>query len=153
LDVEPEEHFEGYTGNAGMTLDRWYRHAAIVVWPEQRHFEILCNRDSREAIPILKQMVARCRKASNNQPPPRKGQCVQLVGAILASWKDRRFSYGDGPDAASRDLMKALVSLGDPVSIGTLIGDVMARDPFADPGAAVVAACEKYGWSAFQEAL
>ena len=33
----------GYTGNAGMTLDRWYRHAAIFLWREERHFEILCD--------------------------------------------------------------------------------------------------------------
>lgn len=25
-DVDPEEEFEGYTGNAGMTIERWYRH-------------------------------------------------------------------------------------------------------------------------------
>jgi hypothetical protein len=44
-DVDPEQAFEGYTGNAGMTLERWYRHAAILVWPVTRHFEILCDRE------------------------------------------------------------------------------------------------------------
>ena len=29
--IVPEEDYEGYTGNAGLTLDRWYRHAAIVL--------------------------------------------------------------------------------------------------------------------------
>lgn len=33
------EH-EGYMGNYGNTMDRWYRRAAIVVWPRERTFAI-----------------------------------------------------------------------------------------------------------------
>jgi hypothetical protein len=33
-----ESAFEGYMGNYGNTLDRWYRRAAVVVWPTQRSF-------------------------------------------------------------------------------------------------------------------
>src|SRR5207249_4762473 len=62
-DVDPEEKFEGYMGNEGMTLERWYRQAAIVLWPERRHFEILCERDSRDAVPVLEPMVARWRRS------------------------------------------------------------------------------------------
>ncbi len=38
--VEPEEDFEGYTGNAGMTLDRWYHHAAVILWPDGWHKDV-----------------------------------------------------------------------------------------------------------------
>ena len=38
-----KEEFEGYTGNAGMTLERWYHRAAIIVWPFQHHFKILSD--------------------------------------------------------------------------------------------------------------
>ncbi|MFE7394827.1 2OG-Fe(II) oxygenase [Streptomyces sp. NPDC057582] len=31
-----ESHYEGYMGNYGNTLDRWYRRAAVVVWPRDR---------------------------------------------------------------------------------------------------------------------
>ena len=31
--VKPEEDFQGFTGNEGMTLDRWYRHAVVCIWP------------------------------------------------------------------------------------------------------------------------
>ena len=61
--VGPEEEFEGYTGNEGMTLQRWYRHAAILLWPERRHFEIICDRDSRNVVPELKQMVGRWQRS------------------------------------------------------------------------------------------
>lgn len=29
------EEYEGYTGNAGNTLDRWYHRSAVVVWPRR----------------------------------------------------------------------------------------------------------------------
>ena len=37
-DDPAEEEFEGYTGNAGMTLERWYHRAAVVIWPRTEHF-------------------------------------------------------------------------------------------------------------------
>jgi hypothetical protein len=40
--IEQEE--EGYTGNAGMTLQYWYHYGAIVLWPKSKHFSLLANR-------------------------------------------------------------------------------------------------------------
>ena len=67
-EVDPEEEFEGYTGNAGMTLERWYRHAAIVLWPVRKHFDVLCNEDSHKVVPVLEQMVARWKKSGRRTP-------------------------------------------------------------------------------------
>jgi len=36
-----EEFEEGYTGNAGMTVEYWYHHGAIVIWPMRAHLEII----------------------------------------------------------------------------------------------------------------
>ncbi|MCL2422577.1 MAG: 2OG-Fe(II) oxygenase [Micrococcales bacterium] len=35
-----ESDYQGYTGNEGNTLDRWYRRAAVVVWPVDRAFAV-----------------------------------------------------------------------------------------------------------------
>jgi hypothetical protein len=32
--------YEGYMGNYGNTMDRWYRRAAIVLWPRERSFAV-----------------------------------------------------------------------------------------------------------------
>jgi hypothetical protein len=38
-DLRPyTSEYEGYMGNYGDTLDRWYRRAAVVVWPRDRSF-------------------------------------------------------------------------------------------------------------------
>ena len=38
-DLEPyASEYEGYMGNWGNTLDRWYHRAAVVVWPREQAF-------------------------------------------------------------------------------------------------------------------
>jgi hypothetical protein len=38
-DLRPfESQYEGYMGNYGNTVDRWYRRAAVVLWPRERDF-------------------------------------------------------------------------------------------------------------------
>jgi hypothetical protein len=39
VDLEPySSEYEGYMGNYGNTVDRWYRRAALVLWPRRRAF-------------------------------------------------------------------------------------------------------------------
>jgi 2OG-Fe(II) oxygenase superfamily len=40
-----EQESEGYTGNAGMTIDYWYHYGAVILWSKNKHEEILnrCN--------------------------------------------------------------------------------------------------------------
>lgn len=40
--IEQEE--EGYTGNAGMTIEYWYHYGAVVLWPKSRHLSLLTNK-------------------------------------------------------------------------------------------------------------
>lgn len=42
VDDEPiEQEEEGYTGNAGMTVEYWYHYGAILLWPKENHLTIL----------------------------------------------------------------------------------------------------------------
>ena len=51
---EPDEkEAEGYTGNAGCTMDYWYRRAAVVLWAEEDHEKILCHQDFAGACAAL----------------------------------------------------------------------------------------------------
>lgn len=45
--------YEGYMGNYGNTMDRWYRRAAIVVWPRQRAFTVHAEGLPRWALTAL----------------------------------------------------------------------------------------------------
>ena len=92
--VVPEEHYEGYTGNEGMTLDRWYRHAAIVLWPGKRHYAVLCDAGSRHATLELKQMVTRWRRAGRQTAPALRAECIAFAKAIITTWSDADTAYG-----------------------------------------------------------
>lgn len=57
-DIAIAQEYEGFTGNAGMTLDRWYRYAAVVIWSNENHQDILINADVAQAITTLHSMVS-----------------------------------------------------------------------------------------------
>jgi hypothetical protein len=51
--VPYQSEYEGYMGNYGNTLDRWYRRAAVVVWPRDRAFAARAEAGSRWALSEL----------------------------------------------------------------------------------------------------
>ena len=51
------------------------------------------------------------------------------------------------------DLVKAFAELDEPQLIGKFLGEVLTKDPSADPGGSIALACQKYGWPTFQEQL
>ena len=56
---EPDEkEAEGYTGNAGCTMDYWYRSAAIVLWAREDHERILCQYNFSRACAALAGLAA-----------------------------------------------------------------------------------------------
>src|SRR5712691_9120041 len=48
-----QSEYEGYMGNYGNTLDRWYRRAAVVVWPRERAFAARAEAGSQWALSQL----------------------------------------------------------------------------------------------------
>jgi hypothetical protein len=52
--IDPDEKTgEGYTGNAGCTMEYWYRRAAVVLWPVGSEEEIQCALNLPEACASL----------------------------------------------------------------------------------------------------
>jgi hypothetical protein len=147
-----EEEFEGYTGNAGMTLDRWYRHAAVVLWPDRLHFDVLCEVGSRNAVPALNSLVTQWKRASRQDAPTLRAQCLEFAGKILANWREN--PYGSSRlEEEPGDVMKALRELDDPRLIGSFLGTVLPKDASVDPGTSLAAVCQKHGWPTFRPEL
>ena len=149
----PREEFEGYTGNAGMTLDRWYQHAAIFLWPRKRRFQIICQAGSRSAAQALEMLVGQWQKAEGEEAVGLRAECLEFAGIILGEWPARTHTgYSAGkpePDV----LLKSLAIVDDPRLIGTYLGHVVARDVGIEPGKELVRVCEKYGWGTFRPEL
>ena len=52
-----QSEYEGYMGNYGNTLDRWYRRAAVVVWPQDRAFAARAEAGSQWALSELRARI------------------------------------------------------------------------------------------------
>jgi predicted 2-oxoglutarate/Fe(II)-dependent dioxygenase YbiX len=58
-DLKPyESEYEGYMGNWGNTLDRWYHRAAVVLWPREQAFANRAETSPAWALDELAAMVA-----------------------------------------------------------------------------------------------
>ena len=58
VDLVPyQSEYEGYMGNYGNTLDRWYRRAALVIWPRNQSFANRAQASSVWALDELDELV------------------------------------------------------------------------------------------------
>jgi aryl-alcohol dehydrogenase-like predicted oxidoreductase len=88
--VPYQSEFEGYMGNYGNTLDRWYRRAAVVVWPRDRAFAARAEAGSQWALRELSDRIDAgdldgARAATESLAPfwKRIGSEAGLLGAAL----------------------------------------------------------------------
>ena len=64
---EPTEKMaEGYTGNAGMTIEYWYHYGAVVLWDKKQHFEVLREQDIENQLEWLQYYVEHWQPAESN---------------------------------------------------------------------------------------
>ena len=88
-----KEEFEGYTGNAGMTLDRWYHRAAVILWPAVRRFDVLCEAGVEAAVGGLAKMVETWREAAQPERESLRSECLQFADRIIANWPQSSHGY------------------------------------------------------------
>ncbi len=150
--VEPEEEFEGYTGNAGMTLDRWYRHAAIFLWPRKNHFDVLCDAGSQSAAAGLQLLVKQWQHAGKKQAASLREQCVAFARALLERWPQSQYR-GFQEDREACPLMHSLAALDEAELIRAYLKGPLARDASLQPGKALAKVCDRHGWQTFQPEL
>jgi hypothetical protein len=98
-----KEDFEGYTGNAGMTLERWYHRAAIVLWPVESRFDVLCEAGVEAAVGGLEQMVRHWKQARKSERAALQPPCLEFARRIMAHWPERNFASGHYVDYGDDD--------------------------------------------------
>ncbi len=85
-DLKPfESNYEGYMGNYGNTLDRWYHRAAIVLWPREQEFQSRFALDPIAALKKIKRALAKDARVG-----------AELLGKVLPQWSRLRYSLGAG---------------------------------------------------------
>ena len=155
-DGEPsEEDFEDYTGNAGMTLERWYHRAAIVIWPRDQHFAVLCGAGTEAAVGGLEAMVKALRRGSKAQREAKRLDCLQFAGTIIDGWKSPGTKwFGDSDDKFDRSLFsKLLCRLDDPGLMRRFLSEIVPSDGSAELHRDFAKLCRRHGLRAFEAEL
>ncbi|MCX6972072.1 MAG: 2OG-Fe(II) oxygenase [Verrucomicrobia bacterium] len=123
---EPDEkEAEGFTGNAGCTMDHWYRRAAVVLWAKEDHEGILCRHDFKGACAALADLAS-TKNTGPDSPFHRLGEAVigeypesRASGIYHSAFRDAEghpFSLALGAiaKAGSRDLLGRFITNIDP---------------------------------------
>jgi len=149
------EEFEGYTGNAGMTLERWYHRAAIVVWPRENHFQVLCGTGTDAAIAGLESMVKKWKRARKSDQERQQQSCVEFAEAIVSAWVPGAFQYSRlDQDRINRSLfLRLLQELDAPELVRRFLAQVMPRDREMQLDKSFPAFCKQHGWPTFEPSL
>ena len=150
-----QEDFEGYTGNAGMTLDRWYHHAAVVIWPRRRHFQVLSGAGTDAAAGGLSEMVRRMKRQRGESRKELMAECRTFASAIMDNWSTiKRWSFSHESAAAGRQtFLNTLCALDDVRLVQRFIAEILPADYSVQIAGPFVSFCKKNGWGVFSEEL
>ena len=155
-DGEPsEEEFEDYTGNAGLTLERWYHRAAIVIWPRERHFAVLCGAGTQAAIGGLKTMMKGLRRGTKQQRKATRSDCLEFAGAIIDGWTPARgMWFGNEDEKAARGgFSRLLCRLDDPGLMRRFLSEIVPNDGSAEIHGDLAKLGRRHGLSVFEAEL
>ncbi len=149
-----EEEFEDYTGNAGLTLERWYHRAAIVIWPKDRHFSVLCGAGTRAAVGGLEAMVMTSERSPGEQGEATRRDRLQFAGAIIDGWEtpDPWSFYGD--DEFDQGVFSMLLcKLDDPGLMRRFLSEIVRADGNVEIHQEFTEFCRRHGLGCLEDEL
>lgn len=150
------EDFEGYTGNAGNTLDRWYHRSAVVLWKRNHHFDVVASSGAANYIPQFCTMVARLSTTPRKRLDEARNECLRFARALIDNWPCRPAGYGGYPGRKEPSLdpfADQLLLLHDRDTIARFLSKMGEQDHSQSLKSFVVAACQEFGWGAFAPQL
>lgn len=95
------------TGNAGMSMERWYHQAVIVLWPQARHYHVLASQGSRNSVPALHDLV------TATDDPNQCDDCQSFAQRIIDHWSYRAGGRRGDTDSLGTSMMHSLLAIGD----------------------------------------
>lgn len=150
------EDFEGYTGNAGNTLDRWYHRSAIVLWHREHHFDVVASCGAAHSMPLFRSMVAKLARTPQKRREAARTDCVRFARAIVARWPHTPIPYWHDTrrePSPLEDFPDLLLSLHDRETVARFLAKVAEQDQLLRLASFVVTACREFGWNAFAPEL
>jgi hypothetical protein len=146
LDREPpdEKRLTEASGNEGSTYERSYHRAALVLWRQERAVDVLLQAGVVAALPYLKHLAARGRRA---QP-----EAISVAERILEAWPgpehrwDSYSTFREWPGPAHRtEITVALTKLNAPALLERFLREVITSSYDGSEKSALLAAVSALG--------
>jgi len=116
--LEPyASEYEGYMGNWGNTMDRWYRRGAVVLWPRARAFAVRAEASPAWA---LEELLQRIRAGQVAEAREMAGSLVPFWGEVARREERRGFFDKTLRAAAALDAPAVAASLLQPFAAPAL---------------------------------
>jgi predicted 2-oxoglutarate/Fe(II)-dependent dioxygenase YbiX len=142
-DMEADEvHFHEATGNEGVSFERTYSRAALVLWPAARRLEMLCRTGLPATLPYLDDLARRWAASGENQASALWREAHELARHMLNTWpaSGGRAAVEDRASDAAH-MLHVLVRLQDAEHIGTALPGICVAGTYGrSDNAAVLAA-------------
>ncbi len=152
--TNPEEEFEGYTGNAGMTLQRWYRQAVVAIWPNESHYRVICNAGTGPSVSELCRMADQIHGLSGDEKRLHRIECRSFGVAILSTWKSGYADIIGAKRVSAADLiLKALSRIGSRGLVQRYLQRIAPTEPLLTDVHRLSRLCGRFGWSACDAGL
>lgn len=133
-DLEPyESEYEPYMGNYGNTMDRWYRRAAVVVWPRRLTFAVRSEASPAWALDTL---LATAGSGS-------VAEVRELASTLAPFWED--VAPADADQGFVTTLLSAALAVDDPSLASMLLRPFRVDHVGADHAPLLVDLAGQYG--------
>jgi predicted 2-oxoglutarate/Fe(II)-dependent dioxygenase YbiX len=146
-DFPVEQEVSEATGNEGVSMERWYRQAMIVLWPRDRYFRLVAKQGQSSGVPLLKRMIA------EEKSPSKDPGCLTFAREIINHWKARGYSFSGRESSQSPAMLKLLAKLADPALVDHFIKQVLPRDYEGTEGEPLRKLSDEFGWHTFARGL
>ena len=117
--AEAEANFHEATGNEGVSFDRQYQRAALVMWPQQRRNDILATGGVEVSVPYLVTLMKTVSTHKQNKVDAHRANVTladarRLAQAIATHWRDTDSGRKRASEMGhSAEFLLALHRLGD----------------------------------------
>ncbi len=143
------------TGNEGVTMERWYRQAVLVLWPRDRFDVVLAGQPTSIAVPMLYQ-----RFLEEAGEPEKLPLLRGFAGAVIGEWS--RMESWDGEEIEEESPIEGSPSLQMAEMVGRMadggllrnyICQVLPRYCSGGEGEGLAEALDRLGWEDFSVEL
>ncbi|MBE2293681.1 MAG: 2OG-Fe(II) oxygenase [Phycisphaerales bacterium] len=129
-----EQHFHEAAGNEGVSFERTYRRAGLVLWPRARRLAVLNQAGLSATLPYLGGLVQRWIESGKSPKSPLWQEAHELTGYMLHTWPRRRGGYywqTDIQEGMEAKMLVLLTQLRDTARIDTFLAELSATGQYS----------------------